>query len=214
MDSTSISNQTANVQPPLMPPAPVKGTIKTGFLADLFSRFVAALSIVVNPGNLLRSRLETFSWPWAMSVSGIAFFLFFLQTGLDLYRADAAGTGRVSLLAITGIVYGTAGVAFIGAVAWTLTRAIGGSRPVDWVIRAFALSYSPALIYGLLGLAANVLMGWNTAMAFGITGALWAIGPMTATIREVVGDKPWASLAIATFCGGLILFGWAWVSRL
>lgn len=169
-------------------------------------------SIVINPGGLLRSRMELFPWPLALAVSGVAFLLFFLQTGLDLGRAGHADAVRIMGLAFTGLLYGTLGVALLGAVAWVLTRPFcQQGRSMAWVVRAFCLGYCAALVYGVLGLAANLLLGWNTAVAFGVTGVLWALGPMTGTVNELIANKPWAGVAVATLCGGLLLFGWAWL---
>ena len=67
-------------------------------------------------------------------------------------------------------------------------------------------------MYGLLGLLANLLLGWNTALAFGITGVLWALGPMLAAVKELTAGKTWVSIVVSTVCGALVLLGWAWVS--
>jgi len=175
---------------------------------------LALLSFMMNPGGMLKSRMEAYGWPWALLVSGTAFFLFFLQTGLDLARAGHADTVRVASLAAIGLAYGTIGVVVLGALAWLLARPFSADAgTAGWVIRSFGLGYAPALVYGVLGLSANLFLGWNTAVAFGITGALWALGPMTATVREMITDKPWVSATLATFCGGLLLFGWAWLGQ-
>lgn len=168
--------------------------------------------MIINPGAVLKTSMARFPWPLAMTVSGLAFLLFFLQTGLDLGRAGHADQQRITVLALTGLLYGTLGIALLAAAAWLLTRPFHQpARDVGWVVRAFCLGYSAALIYGVLGLGANLLLGWNTAIAFGVTGVLWALGPMTGTIKELIADKPWVAVAVATLCGGVVLFGWAWL---
>jgi len=62
-----------------------------------------------------------------------------------------------------------------------------------------------------VGLIFNLAAGWNTAIAFGVTGVLWALLPVIAILREMTGEKLGVSLAISTLCGGLILCGWALV---
>ena len=66
-------------------------------------------------------------------------------------------------------------------------------------------------VYAFFGLVMNVAFGWNTALAFGVTGVLWAIGPMIATLREMLGGRIEPSVVLATILGGLTLFGWAFL---
>lgn len=169
------------------------------------------LVMTINPAAVLKQRLAGVSSIWALSVSGAAFTLFFLQTGLDLFRTGKPGS-VVAILAAVGLVYGTAVVAAIAAAAFTLTRLFGGTRSIGWSIKAFALGYSPALIYATLGLLANTAFHWKTAIAFGVTGMLWALGPMIAAIKEMTGQMIGVSIVIATLCGGLLLVGWSVLS--
>lgn len=165
--------------------------------------------MMINPGQVLAQRMANVSWPFALAVSGGAFTLFFLQTGLDRARVGTGGAARTAILAVTGALYGTAGVALIGFVAWGLSRAFGGNHPTDWAIRALALSYGSTLVYAVFGLFFNIFLGWNTSVAFGVTGVLWALGPMIAVFKELSGGKTGGSILLATVCGGLVLFGWA-----
>lgn len=166
---------------------------------------------MVNPAAVVKKRLAAVSAVWALAVSGAAFTLFFLQTGLDLHRHGRPGS-IVAILAAVGLVYGTAVVTAIGAAAWSLSRLFGGSTTAGWSVKAFALGYSPALVYASLGLLANLAFGWNTAIAFGVTGMLWALGPMIAAIKEMTAQKVSVSIVIATLCGGLLLLGWSLLS--
>lgn len=170
--------------------------------------WVSVLRMMADPTAVLRSRLQEIALPWVFAVSGSAFALFFLQTGLDLARADRASGGKVLLLTAEGALCGTIGVVAIAWVAWTLCRMFGGTRPLPWVVRAFALGYSPALVYATFGIVANLALGWNTAVAFGVTGVLWALGPMTAAIKLMMGPRLVVAAAIVTLCGGALLFTW------
>ena len=121
------------------------------------------------------------------------------------WSISAGGCAR---LALYGAAYGTAGIAAIGLVAWALSKFIGGDQPPGWVIRAVALSYSSGLVYGAAGLVFNLFFKWNTSVAFGVTGVLWALGPMMAVFRNLSKGKIAGSVALASICGALVLLGW------
>ena len=121
------------------------------------------------------------------------------------------GNVGVVVLCLLGVLYGTLGVVFLGAIAWVATRALGATLTLEATVRALALGYCPALVYAVFGLVMNVAFGWNTALAFGVTGVLWAIGPMIATLREMLGGRIEPSVVLATILGGLTLFGWAFL---
>jgi len=99
----------------------------------------------------------------------------------------------------------------VGSVAWMGARLFGGKQSLSWTIRAFSLAYAPALVYGVAGLAASLLFGWRTAVAFGVTGVLWSLGPMLTALRRMTGGRLGASITLATGCGLLLLLGWAWL---
>ena len=139
----------------------------------------------------------------------MAFALFFLQTGLDLGRSGSASLPQIAVLAVMGAVYGSVGIAVIAGIAWVLSLPSRSKRSIGWTLRAFALGYSPALVYALVGIVFNVVLGWNTAVVFGVTGVLWAMGPMLATLKEMTGGRTGPSAVLATVCGGLVLFGWS-----
>lgn len=170
--------------------------------------------MMFNPGGVLRDQLAGLGWPGALLVSGSAFTIVFLQTGLDLHRVGRAGAGTVVILALAGLLYGTAGILGVGSLAWMLSRALRGSRSPGWALRAYALAYSPALVYGACGLAANLALGWRTSVAFGVTGLLWALGPLMAVNDDLVGGRKGASVVLSIVCGGLVLFGWGLIGRL
>ena len=172
------------------------------------NKWWSILLMMVSPGQLLSQGLSKISWPFALSVSGAAFALFFFQTGLDRSHAGLVTTARCWTLALEGALYGTAGIAAIGLVAWALSKFIGGDQPPGWVIRAVALSYSSGLVYGAVGLVFNLFFKWNTSLAFGVSGVLWALGPMMAVFRQMSKGKIAGSVALATVCGALVLLGW------
>ena len=167
------------------------------------------LSIMLNPGHVIRDLLGDVPLPVAFIVPGLAFTVFFLQTGLDLWRAGAKSPAGVVGLTFLGTLYGTVGLALVAAVAWAVSRPLGGTRSLEWTLRAFGLCYSPTLIYATLGLLFNLAFGWRTSLAFGVTGVLWALAPLIIAIREMLDERLGAGIALATFCGGLVLFGWA-----
>lgn len=168
----------------------------------------SGFSLAINPGALLKSQIQQYPWPWTLAISGLAYLLFFLQTGMDLHRAGRAQPLKVLWIALVGIILGTVGIAVISGVAWLLTRPFGRSQPYGWALRAFALAYCPALVYGILGLGANLFWGWNTTLAFGVTGFLWAFGPIIAIISELAEQRLFVSYLIATLCGAPMLIGW------
>jgi hypothetical protein len=165
------------------------------------------LLMMVAPGQILAQGLGKLSWPFALSVSGAAFALFFFQTGLD--RTRGKGDWSLALaLGVKGLVFGTIGIAAIGLVAWVLSQLIGGRQSPDWMVRAIALSYGSALVYSGVGLVFNLALGWNTSVSFGITGVLWALGPMMAVFKDVSGGRTYGSILMSTICGSLVLVAW------
>lgn len=170
--------------------------------------WLSTLLMMASPGQLMAQRLSHVSCPFALALSGTAFTLLFLQTGLDLVRAGRADMARAAALTITGAVYGTLGVVAIGLVAWALSRLLGSKHRWAWLIRALALGYATTLVYTSVGLLFNVFFKWNTSVAFGVTGVLWALGPMTVVFRNVMDGQVEGSIVLATVCGGLTLLGW------
>jgi hypothetical protein len=169
--------------------------------------------IFTNPRAVFQAHLTSIPAPLCLLISGLAFGLFYLQTGRDISHAGRVGMVHAAALGALGLVVGTAGVGLLASIAWVLTRPFRGGLPLGWAVRAFGLAYSPALIYGALGLGANVLLHWNTSLAFGATGVLWALGPMFVAIREMTGQRAGASAVVATICGALMLVGWALIVK-
>lgn len=167
------------------------------------------LSTFTNPRAVFQEHLSAVPAPVCLLISGLAFALFYLQTGLDVGRKSPTGMAYALALAALGLAVGTVGIGLLALVAWLFARPCGRGQSLGWAVRAFGLSYSPALIYAGLGVAANLLLHWNTSLAFGVTGVLWALGPMLVAIREMTGQRTGLSVMIATICGALMLVGWA-----
>jgi hypothetical protein len=168
-----------------------------------------ALSMMVNPGAVLKKAVAGIPWPFSLSISSLAFLLFFLQTGLDLFRTGQKGIGFILLLSLEGLLFGSVGIAALAMIAWGITKAFKGNKSLKWVISAFGLGYSSTLIFTFLGLLFSLILHWNTSVAFGVSGVLWATGSMIATVKEMSQDNTFLAVLIATICCGLLLLGWA-----
>ncbi len=201
---------TSDVPPPvpqpgfkaLLPPTGKKGGSK-------ISKFISMFAVITNPGILLKNHLQRYSWQWALTVSGLAFMLFFMQTSLDVNRAGYADGGYIAGMTFTGLLYGTAGVAFFALLAKLLVRSSVTTHTTEWTVKAFGLGYAPALVYSVCGLLANIFFGWNTSMTFGIPGVLWATRPMVATLQEMTGGKKILSWIIALAFGLILFLAWS-----
>jgi hypothetical protein len=164
--------------------------------------------MMINPAGALKGALSG-RWYSGPAVSALAFGLFFIQTGLDLYKTGQKEWSYVLLSAGTGVAYGLVVIPLIASVMWVILKAAKTDKSFIQAISAFCLSYSGALIYGILGLVFSLAMGWKTSVAFGVTGVLWAIGPMIFTIRELTGGKNALSVPLATLVGGMVLISWS-----
>ena len=166
------------------------------------------LNMMLSPGNVLKSTISKVSWKFSVIVSAVAFMLFFLQTGLDLYKTMQKDMLFVILSALKGAVYGGVAIPLLAGLVWSIARLFKSDKDIKWVISSFCLSYSGALIYGICGICFSLILGWRTSVAFGITGVLWATGPLMAVIREMTGAKAFVSIIISTIVGVIVLFSW------
>lgn len=176
-------------------------------------KWKTVLSMIINPGEVVKNQMSNIAWPYSLLVSGLSFTLFFLQTGLDMLRTGQIQIHTVLLITMLGLFYGTAGVAIIAILAWALSQAAERDYTIEWAISSFSLGYSATLIYALLGVIFSLTLGWKTAVAFGVTGVLWALRPALFTIRQMSGDRVAFSIALTTLCGAILLFGWALLGR-
>ncbi|AEE95509.1 hypothetical protein [Mahella australiensis] len=166
------------------------------------------LSAVFNPSALISEHFENVPWPFAFSVSGFCFLLLFLQTGIDRLRAGTAMYFEVFQLVVVGTLFGTLGIFIIALIASVISKLFGSKWGIGQSMRAVALSYGSALAYMIIGIIINLIFKWNTAVAFGVTGMLWTMGPLYGVFRNMVGEKTIPSIIITAVCGSLVLFGW------
>jgi hypothetical protein len=169
----------------------------------------AALVMMINPGSVLQKAVAKIPWPFSLSISALAFMLFFMQTGLDLMRIGQKGAGFVVLLSVEGLLFGSLGIAVLAVIAWAITRLFRGNKPIGWAVSAFGMGYCSTLIFTVLGMFFSLVLHWNTSVAFGVTGVLWATGPMIASIKQMSRENTALSVIVATVCSGLLLLGWA-----
>ncbi|WKY47563.1 hypothetical protein Q5O24_14620 [Eubacteriaceae bacterium ES3] len=172
------------------------------------SQIVMLIKMIANPGEVIKKRMVTLPWPYGFLISGLAFTLFFLQSGIDLFRTGVIGMERLIIMAMLGLIMGTAGVALLAALVHVLAQAQKRNLDLQWTLSNFSLGYSVTLIYSLCGIFFSLLLGWNTSVAFGITGVLWSLRPMLFTIKELSGDATALSVILTTICGAVMLFAW------
>jgi hypothetical protein len=109
---------------------------------------------------------------------------------------------------VEGLLFGSLGVALLAGIAWGITRIFKGDKPLGWAVSAFGLGYCSTLIFTVLGMLFSLFFHWNTSVAFGVSGLLWATGPMIASIKQMSRDNTALSVIVATLCSGLLLLGW------
>jgi len=176
--------------------------------------FRGLLATMLNPAFVLKSSLSHIPWYYSLAVSASAFLLFFLQTGLDLYKTGQKGLGFVFWAAGTGALYGALVIPVLGVLLWLALRMVKAEKGVSWAVSSFCLSYSGALVYGILGLLFSLLLGWRTSIAFGVTGVLWATGPLITAVREMTGGKTALAVILSSFVGAVILYTWSFFGRI
>jgi len=171
--------------------------------------FKTIILMMINPAAVLKSAAAKIPWIFSICVSAVAFALFFLQTALDLYKTGQKGIAFVVLSAISGVAYGSILIPFLGAVIWLILKIFRTDKSPVWAISTFCLSYSGALVYGALGIIFSLVLGWRTAVAFGVTGVLWATGPIISCIREMTGGKTILAVFLSVLAGITVLFSWS-----
>ncbi len=170
--------------------------------------------MMVNPAGALKGALSGTRWYFSVAVSAVAFGLFFLQTGLDLYKTGQKGWAFVLLSCGAGMAYGLTVIPLLAVVMWVVLKAAKSGSGLMEAVSAFCLSYSGALVYGILGLLFSLILGWKTSVAFGVTGVLWATGPLMFTIRELTGGKTSLSVPLSTAVSAVVLITWTFFGNL
>lgn len=80
-------------------------------------RWKIALKMITNPGEVIKGQMTRIPWPYSILISGLAFTLFFMQTGLDMLRSGQIMPSTLVMITMLGLLYGTAGVALIAVLA-------------------------------------------------------------------------------------------------
>ncbi len=177
------------------------------------SPFRTIVGMMMRPAGALRDALAS-RWYLGPIVSALAFGLFFTQTGLDLYKTGQKDLTFVFFSAGAGLAYGLIVIPLLAVVMWLVLKIAKSERTVMETVSVLCLSYSGALIYGIFGLIFSLVMSWKTAVAFGVTGVMWAIGPMMYIIRELSGGKNALSVPMATIVSALVLISWSFFGTL
>ena len=106
---------------------------------------------------------------------------------------------------------GTAGVMVLAALIWVGAKLLGYTNSITDALRVMGLAFCPTLLYSLFGLLMNLGWQWNTAVAFGVTGLLWALSPVSAAVKQFTNEKTVPAIVLTTLCGALLLAGWAYL---
>ncbi|MGE4070342.1 MAG: hypothetical protein AB7E72_04140 [Lysobacterales bacterium] len=172
------------------------------------------VAIMAAPGEILRRHASALPASLALGVSGTAFAVFFAQTAIDLHQHswNAEALAGMAVLSTIGALLGTLGIALLAVLNFVLSRPFNSTVSFGWTLRAFALAYSPTLIYALCGLVFQLTLGWPTTLAFGVTGYLWALGPLHAAVNELCQSRPLPAMVLTTLNGALLLLAWAGAS--
>lgn len=171
------------------------------------------IGMMISPAGALKSALSG-RWYISAAVSAVAFGLFFFQTGLDLYKTGQKDFMFVIMFTGLGLAYGAVFIPLMGSLFWWIIKMTKTAMSLPQAVSTFCLCYSGALIYGICGLVFSLALGWKTAVAFGVTGVLWATGPIIHSIRQMTGGKTALSVSLATVAGVAILFSWSLFGRI
>lgn len=176
--------------------------------------FRAVVAMMLSPAFVLKSAFNHIPKAFSLAVSALAFALFFLQTGLDLYKTGQKGLMFVFLSLGAGFLYGAVVIPLLAALIWLILKVLRNNKSLSWAVASFCFSYSGALIYGVLGLIFSLVLGWRTSIAFGVTGVLWATGPLIAALREMTGGKTALAVFLSTLAGVAVLYTWSFFGRI
>lgn len=171
------------------------------------------IGMMISPSAALKSAFDS-KWYFSAMISSLAFGLFFFQTGLDLYKTGQKEMTFLFVSAAAGIGYGLLVIPLISVVVWTILKLFKTDKGIASAVSSLCLSYSGALIYGLIGIIFSFALEWKTSVAFGVSGVLWAIGPMIYTIRGLTGGKTGVSVFISTMVGAAVLISWSFFGNL
>ncbi|WP_448522442.1 hypothetical protein [Pseudothermotoga sp.] len=172
------------------------------------------LPMMFNPGAFLQVRLKDVSFFFSLLVPALGFGLFFLQTGLDLFKTGQKPMDFVYTVSLVGVGYGALLVPFFGVLLWLFLKISKSKVSFKEAISATCLSYSGLLVYTALGTIFSILLNWRTSIAFGATGVVWSMGATMGTIRQLSGGKTALSVVLSTLFGILVLLSWYYVGNM
>ena len=173
------------------------------------SIFRTVFGMMISPASVVKDAMHNTKWYLSVLISALAFGLFFIQTGLDLYKTGQKEMNFVVLSTFTGVLYGAIFIPILAIIMWLILKLSKSNKDLKSTISTFCLSYSGAFIYGISGIVFSIVFGWKTSVAFGVTGVLWAIGPMIISIREMTDGKNALSIPIATIVSVIVLTTWS-----
>lgn len=141
-------------------------------------------------------------------VLALAFGLASLQVALDLQGTSRSLDPGLLRPLFLGALVGVVGGGLLALVLAAGLRSLGGSLGPGEAWTVLARSLRPALAYGGLGVLFNLLLGWNTGLACGLVGLLWAGPVLTAELRRRWAGSLVRAAAIAVPL--TLLWIWAW----
>lgn len=178
------------------------------------STFGSILPMMFNPGVFIQRYLERANLIFSILVSGLAFGLFFLQTGLDLYKTGQKNMNFVYTMAGIGFLYGVLMIPFFGILLWIFLNIARSKSTFKNTLSATCLSYSGLFVYSIFGLIFSVFFNWRTSIAFGTTGTVWSIGTLIGTIRQLSNSKTGLAIFLGTIFGTIVLFSWYYLGNI
>ncbi len=178
------------------------------------SLFRTVFGMMMSPSATIRDAVRSTHPAFSLGVSSLAFGLFFLQTGLDLYRVGQKGMTFVVFSLVAGLLYGVVIIPLIGLIGYGMLKTVKTEWTLSSAVSSFCLSYSSALVYGAIGLVFSLALGWRTAVAFGVSGVLWAIGPLILSVREMTDNDLRISILLVTLFSSVVLLSWSVFSGL
>lgn len=169
----------------------------------------SVFKMMMRPKEMVNEKIDHIPWIFSLLVSGTAFGLFFLLTGLDLLKTGQKSLVFVLLSVLGGLVYGLVVIPLFGVFGWLVMKGFKTDKTITWAIRSICMSYGSGLIYGIVGLVFSLFFSWKVSIAFGLTGVLWAIGPMFYTFRKMSRENLAISLILSTVIGGAVIYSWS-----
>ncbi|HEY8543214.1 MAG TPA: YIP1 family protein [Pseudothermotoga sp.] len=178
------------------------------------STFGSILPMMFNPAAFLQNYFERMSLIFSILISGLGFGLFFLQTGLDLYKTGQKPLNFAYKIGGIGFLYGVLIIPFFGILLWIFLKIARSKSTFKQTLCATCLSYSSLLIYSIFGMIFSILLNWRTSIAFGTTGAVWSIGTLIGTIRQLSNGKTGLAVFLSIVFGTIVLFSWYYVGNI